>query len=289
MDILYGKPVAYQIKQNVSKKISQFFKSGHHPPPTLVIILLGKPSAGLVYVQQKVKACQAVGIQAQVVQLPEDISSIKLQQKIQEYNQNPNIHAILVQLPLPKPLVWQEVISWIHPVKDPDCLTMENQARMWTDHNTRVLPCTPAGIMKLLHYYKVPLKKKHAVVVGRSHIVGLPMARLLLKAHATLTVCHSHTTDLSAHTQTADIVVVAIGRPQLLDKSYFKKSAIIIDVGIHKIHENGKTKLVGDVCWDGLQTKVAGVTPVPGGVGPMTVAMLLENTVQLALEQSRDT
>ena len=279
MQILDGWLVAQKIKDSLKIKIADFSKK-NKAVPGLRVVLIGNNPASQVYVQQKVKAAKELGIDSQVCSLPENISHQELKEKIQILNRDPCVHAVLIQLPLPPTFSWQEVISWVTPQKDPDCLTAENQGLAWSK-KARVLPCTPAGIMKLFEYYKIPLKGKNAVVVGRSHIVGLPMAQLLLNSHATVTVCHSHTKNLSQISRSADIVVVAVGQPKFLGKEDFKKEAIVVDVGIHRSKENEK-KLIGDVCFEEVKDHVSFITPVPGGVGPMTVIMLLENTFKLA-------
>ncbi|MYE07398.1 MAG: bifunctional 5,10-methylenetetrahydrofolate dehydrogenase/5,10-methenyltetrahydrofolate cyclohydrolase [Oligoflexia bacterium] len=280
MQILDGRLVAQKITTELKRKIHSFYEQ-HKISPGLVVILVGNNPASQVYVHQKIKTAKQVGIHSKVLSLPEDISLNKLKQTIQSLNQDPAIHAILVQLPLPHPLSWREVVSHIDPRKDPDCLTVENQGLAWSGQ-ARVLPCTPSGIMKLFEHYNIILKGKKAVVVGRSQIVGLPMAQILLRANATVTVCHSHTKNLSKITQEADLVVVAAGCPGLLGKKDFKKGAVVVDVGIHRTIENNKTILKGDVLFEELKNWVAYATPVPGGVGPMTVTILLENTFQLA-------
>lgn len=280
MKILDGRQVAGQIQDHIKQQIQAKILQGHSPP-SLAVLLIGKLAASTVYVRQKIKACREVGIHSEVLELPADVSSNQLKKVITDCNRRSDIHGVLVQLPLPEPLVWSEVISWIDPLKDVDGLTAENQGLVWTGV-PRILPCTPAGIIKLLNHYRIPLQSRNAVIVGRSHIVGIPMAALLLKANATVTVCHSHTQQLSDKTRAADVVVVAAGQPGLLGKNDFKSSAVVIDVGIHRIKHNGSVKLIGDVRIEELSTTEGFITPVPGGVGPMTVAMLLANTFQLA-------
>ncbi len=282
MQIMDGRLVADTIKQNLKQKIKNFFQQKNQVPG-LAILLIGENPASTVYIQQKIKACKEVGIKAELFHQPANIPVDELKTKIQELNRKPAIHAILVQLPLPTGWNTREVLSWVDPRKDPDCLTVENQGLAWTG-TPRVLPCTPAGIMKLFEHYQIPLQGKTAIVVGRSQIVGLPMAQLLLKANATVCVCHSHTKNLSPLTRLADVVVVAAGKPGLLGKEDFKKGAVVVDVGIHKNSETSK-KLIGDVRFDELKEHVSFATPVPGGVGPMTVAMLLQNTFYLAEQQ----
>ena len=283
MQILDGRQVANQIQDHIKQQIHAKVLQGH-PPPSLSVLLIGKLTASTVYVRQKIKACREVGIHSEVLELPANVSSDQLKKVINHCNQRADVHGILVQLPLPESFVWQEVISWIDPLKDVDSLTAENQGLAWAGI-PRVLPCTPAGIMKLLNHYRIPLQGRHAVIVGRSHIVGIPIAGLLLKANATVTICHSHTQQLSDKTRAADVVIVAAGRPGLLGKNDFKSSAVVIDVGIHRIKDNGSVKLIGDVRAEELSTTEGFITPVPGGVGPMTVAMLLANTFQLAYKE----
>ena len=280
MQILDGCLVAQKIKMDLKGKVHSFFEQ-NKKAPSLAVILVGNNSASQVYVRQKIKAAKEVGIASVVFSLSEDVSLGELKQKIQNLNQDPAVHAVLVQLPLPSHLPWKEIISWVDPQKDPDCLTVENQGLAWSGQ-PRVVPCTPSGIMKLFEHYNIALKGKSAVVVGRSQIVGLPMAQLFLRANATVTVCHSHTQNLSQFTQQADIVVAAAGRPGLLGKEDFKSGTVVVDVGIHRVTEQGKSKLTGDLRFEELRNHVAFATPVPGGVGPMTVIMLLENTFQLA-------
>ena len=280
MQILDGRLVAERTRAELKKQIHQFFEQNKQKLG-LAVILVGDNPVSKIYIQQKVKAAKEVDIGSEVFSLPDDVSPNELKQKIQDLNQDSSIHAILVQLPLPPAFSWKEVISWVEPKKDPDCLTVENQGLAWSGQ-PRVLPCTPSGIMKLFEHYNISLKGKNAVVVGRSQIVGLPMAQLLLRANATVTVCHSHTKDVSRFTKEADIIVVAAGRPGLLGKSDFKQGAVVVDVGIHRVTEKGKSVLTGDVRFTEIQDKVSFATPVPGGVGPMTVTMLLENTFRLA-------
>ena len=279
MQIMDGRLVANIVKQNLKQEIEKFYQQ-YNQSPGLAILLIGENPASTVYIQQKMKACKEVGIQTEFLHHPANISADKLKKNIQELNNNSAIHAILIQLPLPVGWNTKDVLSWVNPLKDPDCLTVENQGLSWINA-PRVLPCTPAGIMKLFDHYQISLKGKKAVVVGRSQIVGLPMAQLLLRANATVCICHSHTKNLSAITQSADVVVVAAGKPGLLGQKDFKKGAVVVDVGIHKNSATGK-KLIGDVRFEELKEYASFATPVPGGVGPMTVAMLLNNTFHLA-------
>jgi methylenetetrahydrofolate dehydrogenase (NADP+)/methenyltetrahydrofolate cyclohydrolase len=228
-----------------------------------------------VYVGSKIKACHEVGIASFEHKLPASVSMADLKSLIQKLNKDKNVHGILVQLPLPKTLNESEILAEISPLKDVDCLSAENIGLL-AKNQARVSPCTPAGVIEILKYYEQKMEGVNAVVVGRSQIVGLPMAQLLVQQNATVTICHSKTKDLRSFTKNADLVVVAAGKPQFLGQDDFKKSAVVIDVGIHRLADK---KLCGDVKFDGLD--VAAATPVPGGVGPMTIAMLMKNTVAL--------
>ena len=188
---------------------------------------------------------------------------------------------VLIQLPLPKALDKDQVLSWLDPKKDVDGLTIHNTGRLWAGQKG-IWPCTPHGIVRLIESYQIPIQGANTVVIGRSHIVGLPVSKLLLDKGATVTICHSKTSHLKRHTQMADIVIVACGKHHYLNASYFKKSAVVIDVGIHRIEKDKGTVIEGDVCPDGLESILSYRSPVPGGVGPMTIALLLENTVWLA-------
>ena len=287
MQILDGCLVAQKMKLDLQKRV-RFFCEKNKKPPGLRVILVGDNLASQVYVRQKIKSAKQVGIDSKVLAFPANVSFKELKQTIQDFNQDSTVHAVLVQLPLPSALPWKEVISQIEPKKDPDGLTAENQGLAWLGC-PRILPCTPEGIIRLLEHYNIELAGKKAVVVGRSQIVGLPMVQLLLRANATVTVCHSHTKKLLQITRRADIVVSAAGQPEFLGGKDFKEGAVVVDVGIHRVPTEHiptdgihKSKLVGDVRFKELKHRVAFATPVPGGVGPMTVAMLLENTVKLA-------
>ena len=282
MQILDGLLVAEKIKEELKQKLARFLKQNNRVPG-LRVILVGEDSASQVYVRQKIKQAEKLGIDSDACLLPKDISFKTLKQKIQEFNEDSRVQALLIQLPLPISLDRKKVLNCVDPLKDPDCLTVENQGRAWSGQ-PRVLPCTPAGIMRLFKHYNCELKGKKAVVIGRSQIVGLPMAQLLLRANATVTVCHSHTQNLSEFTRAADVVVVAAGRRGLLGRQDFKKGSIVVDVGVHRVDG----KLEGDVRFKELDGHVAFATPVPGGVGPMTVVQLLENTLHLAELRCRE-
>ena len=243
----------------------------------LSVVLIGEDPASQIYVRNKVRACKKVGIDSRVHQLIANVSEEELYQLVTQLNQNPEVCGILVQLPLPQSLNERKVLSWIDSTKDVDGLCVENIGLMWAG-TPRVIPCTPHGVMKILEHYEIIVAGKNAVVVGRSQIVGKPMAYLLQKANATVTICHSHTTDLISHTKKADILVVAAGRPHLIGAEHVKKGAVVIDVGIHRRSDG---QLCGDVRYEEMEGVAGAATPVPGGVGAMTITMLLENTYQL--------
>lgn len=281
MKILDGKQVAESRRQALKSKVEQFTK-GRGRAPGLTVILVGDDPASQVYVNNKIKACEATGIASKLEKLPSTIQAPALKAVIDRLNGDPLVDGILLQLPLPKGLDAEECIQWISPEKDADCLTEQNLGRLWSGRPLTT-PCTPWGVIAILEHYKIPTEGKNAVVVGRSNIVGKPMAHLLVQANATVTICHSKTKNLSDYTKHADIVVVAAGKPELLGKGDFAKNATVIDVGIHrKPGKTGKGSLCGDVRLNELEGIVSAGTPVPGGVGPMTIAMLLENTLTLA-------
>ena len=280
MKILSGKEVSQARREKISQQVQQL-KSEKGITPGLAVVLVGEDPASQVYVRNKGKACEQVGINSFEHGLAAESSAEELKTVIEELNQNSEVHGILVQLPLPKHLNSDEVLSWIDPQKDPDALTVENMGLCWKGQ-ARVTPCTPTGVMAIFEHYGIEVEGKYAVVVGRSNIVGKPMAQLLQMANATVTMCHSRTKDLRKFTAEADIVVVAAGKPLMLGREDFKEGAIVADVGIHRQEVEGKTKLCGDVRFDELEGWVQAATPVPGGVGPMTITMLLENTLKLA-------
>lgn len=274
--ILDGKTLSQKIFQNIYKDVHGL-KKQYSFVPGLGVILIGDNPASQVYVRNKIKACNQVGFYSPVKTFPQSIARTELRSQIDKFNANEKIHGILVQLPLPLSLNEREVLSWVKPQKDVDGLTLENKALLWSGA-PRVIPCTPQGVITLLKHHDITIKGKKAVVIGRSQIVGLPMFQQLTFHNATVTLCHSHTQHLSDICREADIVIVCAGQKELLGKKDFKKGAVVVDVGIHR--ENNK--LVGDVKTKGLEGHLAAFTPVPGGVGPMTIAMLLKNTLLLA-------
>ena len=282
MQILDGKAVSEARRAQIKTRAEKLHKAlGRRPG--LAVILVGEDPASHVYVANKIKACHEVGIESFEHRLSDKTTANQLKITIASLNENPMVDGILMQLPLPKHLNSDEAISWISPKKDADCLTPENLGHLWSGKPI-TSPCTPTGVMVILEHYKIPVAGRNAVVVGRSNIVGKPMAHLLTSADATVTVCHSKTKNLSAELQRADIAVIAAGRPEMLGKGDFKKDAVVIDVGIHRKPPgpDGKSKLCGDVRLKELDGIISAGTPVPGGVGPMTITMLLENTVRLA-------
>lgn len=276
MQILDGKKVASLVKVAVKERLA-LYVANKKRTPGLAVVLVGEDPGSQVYVKNKIKACEEVGIKSFHHHLPASVEQGQVAQLIQKLNKDPNVDGILVQLPLPKQLNKDEILGLIDPGKDPDGLTIGNLGALLAGR-PRVAPCTPSGVMEILEHYKIPVSGQKAVVVGRSQIVGKPMSLLLLDKNATVTIAHSKTPDLESVTREGDIVVVAAGQPRFLGKSAFKKGAVVIDVGMHR----PAAGLCGDVRFEELEGHVKAATPVPGGVGPMTIAMLLENTLKLA-------
>ena len=282
MKLINGSEVAKKVTENLTSQVQTLQKKGVHP--CLSVMLIGDDPASQVYVQHKIKACQKVGIQSKLVRLPQDTSMKEVLSKLQLLVQDDGVHGILVQLPLPSHLDKNKILSHLPAKKDVDGLTVASTGQLWSSLPT-VQPCTPQGIIYLLKHYNIPIEGKHAVVLGRSLIVGRPIAQLLLEQNATVTICHSRTPRIEDFTQQADIVVAACGQHHKIKAHHIKKGATVIDVGIHRIQKNGKTYLQGDVCPEGLDSVASYLTPVPRGVGPMTIAMLLKNTVDIATAQ----
>ncbi|MDE0092485.1 MAG: bifunctional 5,10-methylenetetrahydrofolate dehydrogenase/5,10-methenyltetrahydrofolate cyclohydrolase [Oligoflexia bacterium] len=276
MKILDGKILSEKIFKELFNEV-QLLRKDHNITPGLAVCLIGDKPASAIYVKNKIKACEKVGFYSVLKKFSKDISKESLKKEILMLNADKTIHGILVQLPLPKGLCEREVLSWVDPQKDVDALTLENKALLWQGE-PRVVPCTPKGIISLLKYYEISIKGKAVAVVGRSQIVGLPLFQQFLSHQATVTVCHSHTKNLPEICRSADIVVACAGVKGLLSKKDFKKGSVVVDVGIHRV---GK-KLYGDVNTKGLECHLSALSPVPGGVGPMTIASLLENCLQLA-------
>ena len=284
MTILDGKKTSEALKQEIAEEVKQLKNQGKKVPH-LAAVLVGDDGASLTYVGSKVKACKQVGFASTLVKLPADISEEKLLQEIAKLNANPEIDGYIVQLPLPKHINEQKILLAIDPTKDVDGFHPANFGRMALDMEA-FIPATPFGIMELLKRYKVPTKGKHVVVVGRSHIVGRPISILLSQkgdqGNATVTLTHSHTPNLADLTRQADIVVMALGIPEFLKGNMVKEGVTVIDVGITRLKDDSNSKgyrIVGDVAFNEVKEKASYITPVPGGVGPMTIAMLLKNTL----------
>jgi len=274
--IIDGKAIAQQVRAEWKVRADALKARG--TTPGLAVIIVGEDPASKVYVANKVKACAELGLHSEHIVLPVDTSEAALLARIAALNADPKIHGILVQLPVPKHIASNKVLEAISPDKDVDGFHPVNVGALVTG-NMRFAPCTPYGAMKLLEKSGVSIEGKHAVVVGRSNIVGKPMALLLLQANATVTICTSKTVDLAKHTRDADILVVATGRAKMITGDMVKPGAAVIDVGINRM-ENGK--LCGDVDFESAKEVAGWITPVPGGVGPMTITMLVANTVQAA-------
>ncbi|MBE0492209.1 MAG: bifunctional methylenetetrahydrofolate dehydrogenase/methenyltetrahydrofolate cyclohydrolase FolD [Sulfurospirillum sp.] len=273
MQILDGKALSIKIKEKLKDEITTLKKDGI--TPGLAVILVGEDPASQTYVNAKDRASQEVGIYSKKITLPPDTTQEALLQQIADLNADNSIHGILVQLPLPKHIDTAKVIEAIAPHKDVDGFHELNVGKLSTG-SAKLIPCTPLGVMEILKEYNIDPMGLDACVLGRSNIVGKPMMNLLLNAGATVTICHSKTKNLKEKTSRADLIVVGIGKPEMLQADMIKEGAIIIDVGINRL-ESGK--LVGDVAFTSVAPKCSYITPVPGGVGPMTIAMLLQNTL----------
>ena len=272
-NIINGKEISTAIREEIKAEVQ-----GMSVRPGLAVVLVGDDPASAVYVRNKSKACAEVGIYSEVYRLPEETGREQLLGLIEQLNQSPLIHGILVQLPLPKHLDPEEVIMAIDPAKDVDAFHPVNVGKIMIG-NYDFLPCTPAGVMELLHRSGIEVSGKECVVIGRSNIVGKPQAMLLLHENATVTVCHSKTRDLPSVCRRADILVSAVGKAKFVTADMVRNGAVVIDVGMNR-DENGK--LCGDVDFEPVSEKASYITPVPGGVGPMTITMLLKNTVTAA-------
>lgn len=275
--IINGKEIAAQVRAELKSEI-QALKDSTGVTPGLTVVLVGENPASVVYVRNKIKACEEVGIRSVQHKLPETTTHAELLALIRELNASKDVHGILVQLPLPKQINEEEILEEIAPSKDVDGFHPYNVGRLMIG-NPVLQPCTPYGVMRLLDSTGVDLSGKDAVVVGRSNIVGKPMALMLLKRNATVTVCHSKTKDLVERVRRADILVAAIGRAEFIKGDWVKEGAVVIDVGMNRSFDG---KLVGDVDFEGASMRASFITPVPGGVGPMTIIMLMQNTVSAA-------
>lgn len=291
MEILDGKKVSNQIKEEIAAEVAKM-KANGEKVPHLAAIIVGNDGASLTYVGSKVRSCERVGFESTLVQMPSTTSEQELLKKIKELNLNDEIDGFIVQLPLPEQIDTQKVIMAVHPDKDVDGFHPTNFGKMALDMST-FIPATPFGILELLERYKVDTKGKHTVVIGRSHIVGRPMSILMGRkgwpGNSTVTLTHSHTKNITQIISQADIVISALGVPNFLKAEMVKDDAVVIDVGITRVPDDTKPKgyyITGDVDFENVSKKASFITPVPGGVGPMTIAMLLKNTL-LARERHR--
>lgn len=274
--IIDGKAIAAKIRSEISAEVTKLAAEG--VTPGLAVVLVGEDPASKVYVSMKEKACTDVGIFSDEYKLPAETSEQELLLLIEKLNNDPKIHGILVQLPLPKQINTEKVLEAISPLKDADGFHPYNVGRLVIG-KPLFQPCTPYGVMVMLKEAGVELSGKEVVVVGRSNIVGKPVAFMCLQQNATVTLCHSKTRDLAAKVAMADVVIAAVGQPEMIKGEWIKKGAVVIDVGVNRV---GEKKLVGDVEFDAAAARAAAITPVPGGVGPMTITMLLYNTLQSA-------
>ncbi|MDC1312089.1 bifunctional methylenetetrahydrofolate dehydrogenase/methenyltetrahydrofolate cyclohydrolase FolD [Burkholderiales bacterium] len=275
-EVVDGKLVSQKLRTQMAERVDNLRLK--EIKPGLAVILVGDNPASQVYVRNKVRACDSIGIQSTVIRLSKDCSESAVLDELMRLNSDPNINGILVQLPLPNHIDDNKVLEIIKPEKDVDGFHKVNVGAMVTG-NAQFYPCTPHGVMKLLDHYNIAIEGRHAVVIGRSNIVGKPMALMLLERGATVSICNSKTPDLSVFTRQADIVVAAVGRVNMLNGEMIKSGAAIIDVGINRLKDGS---LVGDVDYESARSVAGFVTPVPGGVGPMTITMLLENTIRSA-------
>lgn len=285
--LLDGKLISQTIQNKLKEKVQKLSIK-----PGLAVVLIGKDSASQIYVENKVKACQEIGYYSEKIVLLETASHDVICQAIQRLNKDPKIHGILVQFPLPKHLepLEEKIINLINPEKDVDGFHPINSGKLLSAKNEQIskavlLPCTPKGIVRLLKEYHVPLEGAHVVVCGRSNLVGKPVALMALLAGATVSICHSKTQNLSTITKQADILIAAIGKPRFITESMVKSGAIVIDVGMNRGEDK---KITGDVDFDAVKEKIKAITPVPGGVGPLTIAMLMENVYQAYKAQTKN-
>ncbi len=287
--ILDGKRVAQAVNNRVFEQVECLKRDNIQPK--LTVILVGEDPASKVYVKRKGKSCEKLGILSDTINLPEETSEKELLELIGRLNGDDSVHGILVQLPLPSQINESRVLLAVDPKKDVDCFHPHNVGLL-VSGNPYVLPCTPAGIVEILKFYQIETSGKHAVIIGRSNIVGKPMANLLMqkndRANATVTVVHSRTKNIPEYTRSADILIAAMGRAQFVKKEMIKENAVIIDVGMNRIDADNEKgyRLCGDVDYEAVFPKATHITPVPGGVGPMTIAMLMQNTVVATAKQT---
>ena len=275
-NIMDGKAVARSIREGLKEEVEGLKKKRIHPG--LAVVLVGENPASMVYVKNKGEACRSAGIYSEEHKLPEEMKEADLLRLIDQLNKDPRIHGILVQLPLPAHINKDRILASVSPEKDVDGFHEINMGRLLIGQEGLV-PCTPLGIMKLLEHYHIPVEGRFAVVVGRSNIVGKPVALMLLQRNATVTICHTRTKNMGEVCRMADILIAAAGRPGMITADMIREGAVVIDVGINRLDTG---KLTGDVDFESASKRAGWITPVPGGVGPMTIAMLLYNTVKAA-------
>ncbi|RUM60622.1 MAG: bifunctional methylenetetrahydrofolate dehydrogenase/methenyltetrahydrofolate cyclohydrolase FolD [Persephonella sp.] len=281
--LLDGKSLANKLKEELKEEISHYLKKGLRKP-SLAVILVGENPASKIYVRKKEESCEYVGINSISYHLPEDTTEKQLLKLINELNNRDDVDGILVQLPLPEHINTKKIINSINPQKDVDGFHPLNVGKLATGIDEGVIPCTPLGIWIMLKHYDIEIFKKNVVIVGTSNIVGKPMGLIFLKnEEATITYCHKNTKNLKEHTKSADILIVAVGKPKLITEDMVKEGVVVVDVGINRL-QNGK--IVGDVDFDNVKNKAYAITPVPGGVGPLTVVSLLINTVSVYREKN---
>jgi methylenetetrahydrofolate dehydrogenase (NADP+)/methenyltetrahydrofolate cyclohydrolase len=274
-EVIYGKQLAEELRQEMKEEVSELKQHNIHPK--LVVVIIGEDPASMSYVRGKQRASEKVGLDSDLIELPESTSEQELLDLIDRLNQDQTVHGILVQLPLPDHIMDQKVIEAITPEKDVDGFHPINVGRLLTGQET-YYPCTPYGIMVMLKRANISLEGKHVVIVGRSNLVGKPVGQLLLNENATVTHCHSRTKNLTAHTKQADILIVAAGKAGLISGEDISEGTVVIDVGVNRVDG----KLTGDVDFESASEKASYITPVPKGVGPMTITMLLHNTIKAA-------
>lgn len=291
-NLIDGKRIASEVNEETAREVAKL-KEERNLQPGLTVVIVGEDPASQVYVRMKEKRAVELGMNSQKIALPADTSQEKLLATIDELNADPTVHGILVQSPPPPQIDENEIILNIDPAKDVDCFHPFNVGKMLIGDRDGFFPCTPQGVMVLLERSGIDPEGKHAVIIGRSNIVGKPMMALLMQkaagANATVTVCHSRTKDIAALSQQADILVAAIGKPEFVTGDMVKSGAVVIDVGVNRVDDPSKKRgyrLVGDVAFSEVQPKASWITPVPGGVGPMTIAMLMQNTVKACKMQN---
>lgn len=276
--ILLGKPAAENVLDRVRQRLAQIQGQGLRMPK-LAVIQVGDDPASTVYVRNKIKTCEKLGIARELFRLEKDVEEDELLRLVEKLSADEEVSGILVQLPLPEAIDADKVMERINPLKDVDCLHPENVGRLWLG-KPFVKPCTPAGIIELLEFYGISLDGKRAVIIGRSNIVGKPLLALMLQKNATVTICHTRTKELKEVARGADVLVVAAGRARLVGADFVRQGAVVIDVGVNReVSEKGEERLVGDVDFEAVKEKVYAISPVPGGVGPMTIAMLMNNVI----------